>query len=181
MKIRPTVSALLVFALAALLLAAGCDRMDTPAPQTAEVDEPGYRRGKELERQGREPEAIIEFNKVLAKRGLDNAPETNLELGLLNERRDPVIAVFHFQKYLKQRINQDRDALVKQRIEVAKREFASTLPGRPSPDTTTAASSDLSELANRIRTLQDENARLRATLAAASSAISARSSICRYR
>ena len=162
MKIRPTAFVLLFFAFAALLLAAGCDRFDTPAPQTAEVDEPGYRRGKELERQGRESEAILEFNKVLAKRGLDNAPETNLELGILNQRLDPFAAVFYFQKYLKWRVSAERDDLVRQRIEVAKRDYISTLPGRPTLDTAaTAAGGDLLELNNRLLTLQDENRRLR--------------------
>ena len=170
MKIRPTVPALLVFAFAALLFAAGCDRFDNPVPQTAEVDEPGYRRGKELERQGRNLEAIIEFNKVLAKRGLDNAPETNLELGILilDQRMDPTAAIFHFNKYRQTRLNPDRDELVKQRIEVAKREFARMLPGRPSFDTaaaTTTADIDVVELNNRIQALQAENERLRAAIA----------------
>jgi len=175
MKIRPTVFAPLVFALGVLLLAAGCDRFDTPAAQMAEVDEAGYRRGKELERQGREPEAIIEFNKLLAKRGLDNAPETNLELGILNQRRDPFAAVFHFQKYLKQRTSADRDDLVRQRIEVAKREYISTLPGRPSLDATVSASAssasaaggDSEDFISRLQALQEDNDRLRADLKAA--------------
>ena len=173
MKIRPRAFVPLVFALAALLLAAGCDRFDTPAPQMAEIDEPGYRRGKELERQGRDPEAIIEFNKVLARRGLDNAPETNLELGILNERRDPTIAIFHFNKYRQTRPGPDRDALVLQRIEVAKREFMNMLPGRPSvSDAAAAMPADASvlELNNRIQALQNENRRLRDALNAAPAA-----------
>ena len=172
MKTRLTAFLLPVFALAVLFFAAGCDRMDSK-PQAAEVDEPGYRRGKELVRQGREPEAIIEFNKVLARRGLDNAPETNLELGILNERRDPTIAIFHFNKYRQTRPGPDRDALVLQRIEVAKREFMNMLPGRPSvSDATAAMPADASvlELNNKIQALQNENRRLRDALNAAPAA-----------
>ena len=164
MKTRPTTSALMLFALAALLFATGCDRMDPAPVATAELDEPGYRRAKELERQGRNQEAISELEKVLDKRGLNNAPETHLDLGLLYQQhmRDPLAALYHFQKYRQLRLNSDRDSLVLQRIEVARRDYASTLPGRPSLDTSTAGdgSSDL------INKLHAENDRLRALLAA---------------
>ena len=164
MKTRLTAPALLLFALAALLVAAGCDRMDTAPIATAELDEPGYRRAKELERQGRNQEAISELEKVLDKRGLNNAPETHLELGLLYQQhmRQPLAALYHFQKYRQLRPNSDRDSLILQRIEVARREYASTLPGRPSLDTATA-SADSNDLINRLQT---ENDRLRAQLAA---------------
>jgi len=165
MKIRPTIPALLVFAFAALLFAAGCDRMDTSPIATAELDEPGYRRAKELERQGRNQEAISELEKVLDKRGLNNAPETHLELGLLYQQhmRDPLAALYHFQKYQQLKPHSDREALVQQRMDVARRDYASTLPGRPSLDTSTA-SPDLVDLNNKLQT---DNDNLRAALKAA--------------
>jgi len=159
MKTRLRASRLLALALAALFFATGCERVDS-RPQTAEIDEPGFRRGKELARQGRANEAIIEFNKVLNKRGPDNSPETNLELGLLNERLDPFIAIFHLQKYRQLKPLSDRDDMVRMRIEVVKREYAGKLLGRSLPDSATAGA----DLAEQNKKLEAENNLLRNAL-----------------
>jgi hypothetical protein len=150
-----------LFALAALLFAAGCDRADS-MPFTAEIDEPGYRRGKELIRQGRNQEALGEFEKVLDKRGLLNAPETHLELGLLYEKhmRDPIAAIYHFSKYRQLKPSTQQADLVRARIDAAMRSFASTLPGKPLDNPLTPA--DNSEVVQR---LQRENEQLSAALA----------------
>ena len=150
-----------LFALAALFFAAGCDRADS-LPFTAEVDEPSYRRGKELIRQGRNQEALLEFQKVIEKRGLFNAPEAHLELGLLYQShiKDPIFAIYHFRKYRDLKPNTQQAEFVGARIDAAMREFASTLPGKPLENPLTPA--DSPEIVQR---LQRENQQLKAALA----------------
>ncbi|MBE7540340.1 MAG: LysM peptidoglycan-binding domain-containing protein [Opitutaceae bacterium] len=118
-------------ALGALLITPGCDPGERAAT-TAEVDDPGYRRGKELLRQGRNQEALAAFLKVIEKRG-DDGPESHLEAGLLYQFhiKDPISAIYHYRKYRELKPNSPQADLVRQRIESATREFASTLPGDP--------------------------------------------------
>ncbi|ATC63531.1 peptidoglycan-binding protein [Nibricoccus aquaticus] len=158
---RPRFLSLALFALAALFFAAGCDRVDS-MPFTAEVDEPGYRRGKELIRQGRNQEALMEFQKVIEKRGLNNAPEAHLEIGLLYQShiRDPISAIYHFKKFRELKPSTQQAQLVGARIDAAMREFASTLPGKPLDNPLTPA--DNPEVVQR---LERENEQLRAALA----------------
>ncbi|OAM87026.1 LysM peptidoglycan-binding domain-containing protein [Termitidicoccus mucosus] len=152
---------LALLALAALLFAAGCERGDSP-PATAEVDEPAYRRGKELLRQGRNQEALAEFNKVLEKRGLNNAAESHLEIGLLYQQHinDPIAAIYHFRKYRELKPNSPQSDLVRQRLEASMREYARTLPGRPL-DASPLAPADY---ADALQRLQRENEQLQAAL-----------------
>jgi nucleoid-associated protein YgaU len=149
-----------LFALAALFFVAGCDRADS-LPFTAEVDEPGYRRGKELIRQGRNQEALSEFQKVIEKRGLNNAPEAHLELGLLYQQhiRDPISAIYHFKKYRELKPNTEQANYVRGQIDAATREFARTLPGRPLENPLTAADNSVA-----VERLQRENDQLRNAL-----------------
>jgi tetratricopeptide (TPR) repeat protein len=123
---------LVVLALAALFLAAACERVER-APFTAEGDEPDYRRGKELIKQGRHQEALGYFQKVIERRGLNNSPDAHLEVGLLylEHIRDPLAAIYHFRKYRELKPNSPQFDLVRQRIDAATREFAKTLPGDP--------------------------------------------------
>ena len=118
-------------ALAAMLFVAGCGRYDS-SPFTAEIDEPNYRRGKDLLRQGRNQEALASFLKVVEKRG-DDAPESNLELGILYQQhiKDPIAAIYHYRKFRELKRNSPQSDLVRQRIDAATREFASTLPAQP--------------------------------------------------
>lgn len=153
---------------AVLLLAAGCWwRVDNGA-YVAEVDEPEYRRAKELLRQGRANEALMEFDKVLSKRGLNNAPETHMDMAIINQQhmRDQLAAIYHYQKYLTLMPNAPRSDVVRQRIDAARREYVSTLPGRPSLDLA-GAPADYVETINRLRA---QNEQLRAALAAAQAA-----------
>jgi tetratricopeptide (TPR) repeat protein len=157
-----------LLALAALLFAAGCERGDSP-PATAEVDEPAYRRGKELLRQGRNQEALAEFNKVLEKRGLNNAAESHLEIGLLCQQHinDPIAAIYHFNPSRKLKPNSPQSDLVRQRIEASMREYARTLPGRPL-DASPLAPADY---ADALQRLQRENEQLQAALTATRAAV----------
>src|SRR5688572_14056948 len=129
MRIRQIVT--LVLASFALLLAAGCERGHDEAVM-AEADEPNFRQGQQLVKQGRSQEALSAYLKVIAKRG-DSAPESHLEAGLLylQQIKDPLAAIYHFRKYLELQPNARQAVFVKGRIDVAKREFARTLPAQP--------------------------------------------------
>lgn len=155
---------LLAVALGVLLLG-GCSRNED-YPYATETDEPAYQRGKSLEKQGREQEALSEFLKVIAKRGED-APESQLETGLLYEQhiKDPIAAIYHYQKYLELRPNSPQADLVRQRIGACMRDFASKLPGQP-----LGVGMPQPDLTDVVARLQKENDELRAELAAARAA-----------
>lgn len=146
---------LLIFGLAA----AGCGRADrtTAGPET---EDPLYRRGLQLLKQGRNDEALGTFLKVIEKRG-DQAPQSQLEAGLLYEEdfKDPIYAIYHFRKFLELEPDSRQAGLVRQRIEAAERQFASSLPGRPLQNQTSRF-----DLMARIRELEKENTQLRARL-----------------
>lgn len=149
-----------MLALAALLVVTGCERAET-TPFTAEVDEPGYRRGKELLRQGRNQEALTEFQKVIEKRGLNNAAESHLELGLLYQYhiRDPIAAIYHYRRYRELKPTSPQSDLVRQRVDAATREFARTLPAQPMENPERFDMSDV------VQRLQRENEQLKNELA----------------
>ena len=159
MRIRRIVT--IAFAAVAMLLAAGCDRGDTLSI-SSEADEPAFRDGRQLVKQGRSQEALAAFLKVIARRG-ESAPESHLEAGLLylQEIKDPLAAIYHFRKYLELQPNSRQAPLVKQRIDVALREFAKTLPAQPLESVR-----DRDELIDQIGRVQRENEDLRAELAA---------------
>lgn len=148
-------------AVAAALLLGACERGDN-ASALAEADEPGYRQGQQLVKQGRSQEALASFLKVIAKRG-ESAPESHLEAGLLylQQVKDPLAAIYHFRKYLELQPNSRQAPLVKQQIEAALREFAKTLPAQPLESTRAR-----DELTDQIGRLQRENDQLKAELAA---------------
>lgn len=151
-----------LFALAALCFHVGCEPGERPG-LTAEIDDPGYRRGKELIRQGRNQEALSTFLKVIEKRG-DDAPESHLEVGLLYQQhiKDPIAAIYHFRKFRELKPNSPQAELVRQRIDAATREFARTLPGQPLDNAITSRFDNYDQLER----LQRENEALRAELAA---------------
>lgn len=143
-------------ALAALIFVAGCGRYDS-SPFTAEIDEPGYRRGKDLIRQGRNQEALEAFLKMVEKRG-DEAPESHLELGILYQQhiKDPVAAIYHYRKFRELKRNSPQADLVRQRIDAATREFARTLPAQPLEN-----QMERLDLLEKIDQLQRENIQLK--------------------
>lgn len=153
-----------LLAMAALIFVAGCERADV-AVFTVEGDEPGYRRGKDLIKQGRNQEALNEFLKVIEKRGLDNAPESHLEVGLLYQFhiKDPIPAIYHYQKFRELKPNSPQADLVRQRIDAATRDFAKKLLGNPLEKDLDRLTSD--EL---VKELRRENDLLKAKVAALS-------------
>src|SRR4026207_140564 len=109
-------------ALLALFIGAGCGgRGSTPIP--GETDEPYYVQGKQLVKQGRNPEALTAFLKVIDRRGERGAPESHLEAGFifLNYTKDPVEAYHHFRKYLDLQPNSKEAQRVRGMVEAAKR------------------------------------------------------------
>ncbi|MET0263820.1 MAG: LysM peptidoglycan-binding domain-containing protein [Rariglobus sp.] len=145
-----------LYALAALLFVAGCGRYES-SPFTAEIDEPGYRRGKDLIRQGRNQEALEAFLKMVEKRG-DEAPESHLELGILYQQhiKDPIASIYHYRKFRELKRNSPQADLVRQRIDAATREFARTLPAQPLEN-----QMERLDLLERVDLLQRENAQLK--------------------
>jgi nucleoid-associated protein YgaU len=146
-------------ALAALLFSAGCGRYDA-SPYTAEIDEPNYRRGKDLLRQGRNQEALASFLKVVDMRG-DDAPESHLEIGILYQQhiKDPIAAIYHYRRFRELKRNSPQSDLVRQRIDAATREFARTLPAQPLDN-----QMEKIDLLDRLDQLQRENLLLKEQL-----------------
>ncbi len=157
MRIRSLASVWLTAAL--LLLVAGCDRGDGPS-LSSETDEPGYRQGQQLAKQGRTQEALSSYLKVIAKRG-DAAPESHLETGLiyLQSIKDPLAAIYHFRKYLELQPNSRQAVYVKGLVDTAKREFARTLPAQPLEN-----QAERLDNLDQIDRLQRENEQLKAEL-----------------
>lgn len=157
MRNRLNIPALL--ALAALLLAAGCDRGDSLS-LSSETDEPLYRQGQQLSKSGRNQEALSAYLKVIAKRD-ESAPESHLEVGLILLRhvKDPIAAIYHFRKYLELQPNSRQAVYVRGLIDTSKREFARTLPATP-----LESQADQLEKQDQIDRLLRENDQLKAEL-----------------
>jgi tetratricopeptide (TPR) repeat protein len=159
MTVRRTLS--VVTACFAVFAGSACsDRNSSPLP--AETDEPYYVQGKQLMRQGRNPEALTSFLKVIDRRGERGAAESHLEAGFiyLNHTKDPVEAYHHFRKYLDLQPNSKEAVRVRGMVEAAKREFARTLPARPLDDQSAKMQAD-----DALEKLRRENEELRAQIA----------------
>lgn len=133
MPVRRQLSALL--ALGALLLGAGCSGGDSLV-FSAETDDPLYLQSQQLKRQGRNSEALTSLLKVIEKRGELASPESHLDAGLiyLDHIKDPIEAIHHFRKYLDLAPNSTKAPLVRQRVDLARRELFRSMPGRPSDE-----------------------------------------------
>lgn len=157
MSARPKFTVLL--ALGALLCGAGCsgDSLAT----SAETEDPLYQQSLLLKKQGRSSEALTGLLKVIERRGEQASPESHLDAGLiyLEHIKDPVEAIHHFKKYLDLAPNSTKAALVRQRIDLARRELFRSMPGRPGDDQVGRVGGQ--ELIER---LQRENEDLRAEL-----------------
>ncbi|MFA6287707.1 MAG: LysM peptidoglycan-binding domain-containing protein [Opitutaceae bacterium] len=154
-------SVLCFFAFATMFFVAGCER-SADSPLSAEIYDSDYSRGKELQRQGRNQEALVAFQKVIEKRG-DNAPESHLELGILYQQhiKDPIAAIYHYRKFRALSPNSPKADLVRQRIDAATREFARTLPAQPLDN-----QMERLDLLEKLDQLQRENIQLKDQLIA---------------
>jgi tetratricopeptide (TPR) repeat protein len=93
-----------------------------------EEEESSFRRAERLKREGNYEESLYAFLKVIENRR--DAPESHLNAGLLllEHREEPILAIYHFTKYLELKPDSDKSDLVRQRIEVAKKKFIQKLP-----------------------------------------------------
>jgi len=149
-----------LLALAIGLLLAACEPRGG-APLGAEIDEPDFRDGQRLVKQGRNQEALAAYLRVIEKRG-DAAPESHLEAGIicLQQIKDPIAAIYHFRKYLERQPNSPQAPQVRGLVESAKREFARTLPANPLEN-----QSERLDMIEQLSRLQRENEQLKAELA----------------
>ncbi|OIR07404.1 LysM domain/BON superfamily protein [mine drainage metagenome] len=156
-----------ILALCVIVVAAGCDR-ESASTFTPEDSDADYQRGKSLEKQGKQGEALAEFLRVISRRGDDESPESHLEAALIYEQhiKDPIAAIYHFRKFLELDPSSRQADLVKQRIDACKREFARTLPANPENN----ASVKLDYL-DQLDQLQRENDRLKAEITALRAAL----------
>lgn len=144
-----------------LLLAAGCNQRNRSG-SISETDDPHYRQGERLKRQGHYQQALGAFLKVIDKYG-DNAPESHLEAGLLylHHLKDPLAALYNFRRYLELRPRSRQADHVRGQITLATREFARTLPAQPFENQTARL-----ELLEQIDQLRKENLTLKEEIAA---------------
>jgi tetratricopeptide (TPR) repeat protein len=136
-------------------------------PFTAEVDDPDYRRGKELLRMGREQEALATFLKLIDQRGGAGA-ESHLEVAILYHKhiKDPIAAIYHYRRYRELKPNTDQARLVLQSIEACVRDFARTLPAQPLDNQV-----ERTDLMDAVDRLQRENLQLKEQLVGARAAV----------
>lgn len=147
--------------LALALLGAGCGDREG-APLAAETDDPYYLQGKQVQKQGRNAEALNAFLKVIDRRGENPSPESHLEAGLiyLYHTKDFLAAYYHLRRYHRAQPNSKEAPFVLGKIDEAKREFARTLPGRPLEDQSVRMAVD-----EEVGKLRRENDELRAEVA----------------
>ncbi len=150
------IKALSALMMAVLLLLSGCgEAIET----VQETDTRAYRRGKSLQREGRVQEALLAFLQVIDER--KDAPESHLEAGLihLNHLRDPLSAIYHFNRYLQFRGDGEQAETVRDLIVTAQKEFLRRLPGEPFADQV-----ERMDLSARLDTIQRENENLRSEI-----------------
>ncbi|MGE9289815.1 MAG: LysM peptidoglycan-binding domain-containing protein [Puniceicoccales bacterium] len=146
-----------------------------------ETDEPEYVRGKKFLRQGEEEQALLAFLRVIDNR--TDSPESHLEAGLiyLNDMNQPILAIYHFMKFLELRPEAMQAPEVESLIDTAKKEFARTLPGRPFQsgveqtdllEVVERQRAENNHLKSRISGLERENQELRGRIASLSNSSS---------
>ena len=120
--IRPIWSALI----ASVFVIAGC--VQPQGDEVTETDLPSFKNGKDYLRQGRHDQAISAFLKVIDTTPI--APESHLDLGqlYLEHTKDPILAIYHFQEYLKYKPTSRQAPMVRELVNTAKKEFARTFP-----------------------------------------------------
>ena len=130
----------------------------------SETNEKQYQLGQDFKNQGRMEEALGAFERVIDARR--DAPESHLEAGYIYLRtfKDPINAIYHFNRYLRLQPHSSQATQVGQLIETAQKEFARQLPAEPYE-----GSLDRIDLMDLIQTLKQENEGLKRELIAATS------------
>lgn len=128
----------------------------------SEVDEKQYQLAQDYKSQGRVEEALSAFLRVIDARR--DAPESHLEAGYIYLRtmKDPIRAIYHFDRYLQFKPQSPQAEQVRQLIETAQKEFARQLPAEPYQ-----GELDRIDLMDLVKTLKQENDSLKRDLVAA--------------
>ena len=132
----------------------------------SETDEKQYQLGQDYKNQGRMEEALSAFLRVVDARR--DAPESHLEAGYIYLRtmKDPVRAIYHFDRYLQFKPQSPQASQVRQLIETAQKEFARQLPAQPYE-----GELDRIDLMDLVKTLKQENDSLKRDLMAATARV----------
>ena len=148
----------LLWVLALSLVLCGCGMSEHMRP-ISESDEPDFRRGQEELKLDRKQEALSAFLKVLDERR--DAPESHLEVGRLYlfYVGNPVLAIYHFNKYLEYKPDVEQSPMVRQLIQTAEKEFARRLPGGPFRQDV-----ERMDVEDSFKKLKDENLELKKQL-----------------
>lgn len=157
-------SVLLACAASYFLFVGGCDNAQKHVLH--EEEETMYIRGQEDYKRGHIDDALNNFSRVIEKR--KDAPESHLSMGLiyLENKDDPISAIYHFKKFLELKPATDYSDKVRNRIHTAQMRYASTLPGNPY--NVDRQNLNLEDLLKQARA---ENLELKQELAKANSAI----------
>lgn len=132
----------------------------------SETDEKQYQLGQDYKNQGRMEEALGAFERVIDARR--DAPESHLEAGYIYLRtmKDPINAIYHFNRYLRLKPQSPQASQVRQLIETAQKEFARQLPAQPYE-----GQLDRIDLMDLVKTLKQENDSLKRDLMAATARV----------
>ncbi|MGJ8640320.1 MAG: LysM peptidoglycan-binding domain-containing protein [Opitutaceae bacterium] len=148
-----------ILLIATFLIAAltGCAPSDMEI--VSETDEKQYQLAQDYKTQGRKEEALSAFHRVIDARR--DAPESHLEAGYiyLRELKDPVRAIYHFDRFLQFKPNSPQATQVRQLIETAQKEFARQLPAHPYQ-----GELDRIDLMELVKNLKQENDSLKRDL-----------------
>lgn len=127
-----------------------------------ETDEKQYQLAKGYQKGGRTEEALSAFLRVIDARR--DAPESHFEAGYiyLHSMKDPVRAIYHFERYLQFKPQSPQATQVRQLIETAQKEFARQLPAQPYQ-----GELDRIDLMELVKSLKLENDSLKRELVAA--------------
>ncbi|MGJ8654052.1 MAG: LysM peptidoglycan-binding domain-containing protein [Opitutaceae bacterium] len=132
----------------------------------SETDEKQYQLAQDYKTQGRMEEALSAFHRVIDARR--DSPESHLEAGYIYLRglKDPVRAIYHFDRYLQFKPNSPQATQVRQLIETAEKEFARQLPAQPYQ-----GNLDRVDMMELVKNLKQENDSLKRDLIAAEARI----------
>lgn len=141
-----------------LLVLAGCGS-DADRKVVNEEEEPGFRRARQLLREGRKEEALNDFLRLIQYRA--EAPESHLEAAqlYLHDFKQPLKAYYHFDRFLELRPHSSNANLVRGQLQAARREFIRTLPGN-----VMSGQLDRIELSDQVESLVAENETLKKQL-----------------
>jgi LysM repeat protein len=125
----------------------------------SETDEKQYQLAQDYKSQGRMEEALSAFHRVIDARR--DSPESHFEAGYiyLHELKDPVRAIYHFDRFLQFKPNSPQATQVRQLIETAQKEFARQLPAQPYQ-----GELDRIDLMELVKNLKQENDSLKRDL-----------------